>query len=262
MWEEELYGLKRKLEEKFNVEITDEKIKEEIRSCNEERVVLKEFYSLGKLIPPPISDYEMHTILNGVVFTFDKEEQNKKIREITKELKLIYEKGQSKISKSRPRILITGCPLGGVADKTIKQLEDVGGVVVAYENCGGAKNLSKLVDETINPMKALAEKYLSIPCSIMSPNIGRENLLKEMIEEYEIDGVVEIVLQACHTYAIETRNIKKTVNSLGKPFISIETNYSTSDSGQIRTRLEAFIEMLRTISPIIQEEGFSANFDK
>lgn len=244
MWESEVLKFKHKLEEKFSTTVTEDKLRESIKLCNRERKSISDFYSLGKLVPPPLSGYEMFTILNGVLYMFDKEEQISKLNRITESLREIHTKGESKISKSAPRILITGCPLGGVADKIIKQLEEVGAVVVIYENCGGTKNTEKLVDETVEPLKAIAEKYLSIPCSIMSPNKGREEMLTNLIEEYKVDGVIEIVLQSCHTYAIETRNIKRHVNSLDVPFISIETDYSTSDKGQIRTRLEAFVEML------------------
>ena len=104
--------------------------------------------------------------------------------------------------------------------------------------------MERLVDETIDPMRAIAEKYLAIPCSVMTPNKGREELLTELIKEYKVDGVIDIILQSCHTYAIETKTIQKHVNSLEIPFLTIETDYSTSDSGQIRTRLEAFVEMI------------------
>lgn len=244
MWREEVAKFKVKLEEKFGKKISENEIRKAIKECNEERIILKNFYALGKLVPPPLSGYEMQTILNGAVYTFDKEEQNRKIVELTDKFRKIHESGEIRVSPEARRILITGCPIGGVADKIIKQLEEVGAVVVAYENCGGAKNLSRLVDETIDPIDAIAEKYLAIPCSVMSPNKGREELLEELIEEYKVDGVVEIVLQACHTYAVESRNIKRKVNSLGTPFLSLETDYSKSDCGQIRTRLEAFVEMI------------------
>lgn len=244
LWEGEILKFKAKLEGKFSTEITEEKLRESIKLCNEERKTLTEFFELGKLVPPPLSGYEMYTIMNGVLYIFDKNEQQEKLKNIIETLRDRHYNGESKIKTSAPRILITGCPLGGVANKIIKQLEEVGAVVVAYENCGGLKNTERLVDETIDPLKAISEKYLAIPCSIMSPNNGRTELLSKLVEEYKVDGVIEIVLQSCHTYAIETRNIKRHINAMGVPFISIETDYSTSDAGQIRTRLEAFVEML------------------
>jgi benzoyl-CoA reductase/2-hydroxyglutaryl-CoA dehydratase subunit BcrC/BadD/HgdB len=78
----------------------------------------------------------------------------------------------------------------------------------------------------------------------MSPNTARMDYISEMIDEYQVDGVLEIVLQACHTYAIESYNVKKTVNAKGIPYLKIETDYSTADTGQINTRLEAFLETI------------------
>ena len=123
-------------------------------------------------------------------------------------------------------------------------IEEAGGVVVAYENCTGTKNFSNLVDENDDPISAIAKRYMAIPCSIMSPNKDRENVLQEMIKEYKADGVIDVVLQACHTYNVETTNIKRACNEVDTPYMALETDFSTSDAGQIKTRLEAFIEML------------------
>ena len=119
-------------------------------------------------------------------------------------------------------------------------------MVVAFENCSGAKSIDKLVDED-NPdvYDALARRYLNIGCSVMTPNPNRLELLGRLIDEYKVDGVVEMVLQACHTYSVETRKIMKFVNEeKGIPYISVETDYSQSDLGQLNTRIAAFIEML------------------
>ena len=78
----------------------------------------------------------------------------------------------------------------------------------------------------------------------MSPNTARLEYIGDMIDEYHIDGVLEIILQACHTFAIESHYVKKTVLEKGKSYIMIETDYSKSDVGQINTRLEAFLETI------------------
>ncbi|WP_032122283.1 double-cubane-cluster-containing anaerobic reductase [Clostridium amazonitimonense] len=245
LWKNEIIYLKEKIEEDFGVVITEENIKKAIRDRNKERLLLQEFYALSKLSPPPISGYEMHKVLDGVSFTLDKNEQNKKIREMIDDIKSKYENGERRISKTASRILITGCPIGGVADKVIKSIEENNAVVVCYENCSGVKEKSRLVDEDMEPIDALTEKYLNIGCSVMSPNTNRINLLNELIDEYKIDGVIEVVLQACHTYAVETKKIKEFVTKeKGIPYMSLETSYSQSDIGQVKTRISAFIEML------------------
>ena len=245
LWKNEIKELIKKLEEKFNVEITEEKLKDAIKLCNEERNVMKEFFSLAKLVPSPVKGTEMHDVMNSSNFKFDKKEFFEEIRKTTQNMKERYDKGETPFTKDTPRILITGCPTGGVVDKVIKQIEEIGGSVVCIENCVGTKNFEMLVDEeNKDPIEAIAERYINIPCSIMTPNDGRMERIKQYIEDYKVDGVVDVTLTACHTYAIETEKVRRTVEGLGKSYLAIETNYSNSDAPQLRTRLEAFVEML------------------
>lgn len=92
--------------------------------------------------------------------------------------------------------------------------------------------------------RALAKKYLNINCSVMSPNETRMDYISNMIDEYQVDGVLELILCACHTYSIEAYNVKKTAMAQNVPYLMIETDYSKADSGQINTRLEAFLETI------------------
>ena len=118
--------------------------------------------------------------------------------------------------------------------------------MVAFENCSGAKAVEELVDES-NPdvYAALAEKYLNIGCSCMTPNPNRIKMLDRMIDEYQVDGVVDMILTACHTYNVETLSIKRFVNDeKEKAYMTVETDFSQSDVGQLNTRMAAFIEML------------------
>ena len=114
--------------------------------------------------------------------------------------------------EARPRILITGCPIGGAAEKkVVKAIEDNGGWVVGFENCTGAKATERCVEETGDVYDALTDKYLAIGCSCISPNDQRLSLLSQMVDEYQADGVVDVILQACHTYAVESLAIKRHV---------------------------------------------------
>ena len=224
-------------------ENTAEILKEAIKNCNEDRSLLKEFHELGRLKPSVIKGFDIFNVLNGANYTFDKKEMREKVRNTISEVKTKYEKGE--FLPEGPRILVTGCPIGGVANKVINAIENTGAIVVALENCQGYKELHENVDETIDPVEAIAKKYLNIPCSVMTPNNMRIEILKDMIDEYQVDGVIDMTLQACHTYAIEGHNIKKIlVGDKKTPYMNLETNYSTSDEGQIKTRVEAFVEIL------------------
>ena len=244
LWKNEIIRYKEVLEDHFETSISEDEIKKAINLKNRERQALKDFYGLGKLDPPGITGTDILKVLYGSTFKFDREEAIKEISSLTEKVKESYEAGN--VLERKPRILVTGCPTGGVTEKVIKAIEENGGMVVFYENCMGAKAIEDLVDEE-NPdvYEALAEKYLKIGCSCMSPNDKRFELLDRVIDEYKVDAVVDVILQACHTYAIETMNVKSFVNDNKKiPYISVETDYSTSDIGQLNTRMSAFIEMI------------------
>lgn len=246
VWRQEIIYLKERLEKDFDIKVTNEDIENAIKETNKERKLLQEFYALGKLCPPAITGYEMYKILEGSSFTLDKDVQNKNIKDMIDKIKENYNNGERKVSEKAPRILVTGCPIGGVTDKVVKTIEDHGGVVVCFENCGGVKEKGRLIAEDTNdPYTALADKYLNIACSVMAPNDNRIDLLSELIDEYKIDGVVEVILQACHTYNVETKRIKDYVTKeKNVPYLCLETSYSNTDQGQVSTRIEAFIEML------------------
>jgi len=243
MWRREVGRLKDRLEDTFAVHITDEVLSGRISLRNRERAALRSMWELSALDPPAITGKEQNLISEYCEFHFNKEELVPWLENLVSEIRKAYDAGERRVDKKRPRILITGCPLGG-AKKVIDALEDAGGVVVCYENCGGVKELGFLVDEDKPPMEALTDKYLSIGCSVMTPNKARMDNLKSLMDKYKVDGVVEVVLQACHTYAVESYEVREMVRSTGRPYMSLETDYSKSDIGQINTRIGAFLEML------------------
>ena len=249
LWKQEIIKFKEKLESHFGVTITEDQIREAIKIKNEGRKALKEFYSLMKMEPAPMLGGDMYKVLYGSTFKFDQSKIPGEVRAVIEKVKAQYDDGTEDCLKNkfkgRPRIMVTGSPIGGASEKVIKCLEDNGAQVVVYENCGGAKSVDELVDETGDVYEALAKRYLNIGCSCMTPNPRRFELIDRLIDEYKVDAVVEVILQACHTYNVESYNVKKFVTEKKNiPYIGIETDYSTSDVGQISTRLSAFIEML------------------
>lgn len=250
MWKKEMVKFKEFLEEKLEVEITDEKLKDAIKLMNRERNAMKKLHKLNAHKPAPLKGMDMMLAQWLKGFNVDKEYGISLIERLIEEVEDRIEKGIFAYDESAPRILLTGCPVGaGGADKVLRALDEAGASVVALENCTGYKGLDVLVDEDKDPITALAEKYLATPCSCMTPNNSRLDLLKRLADEYQVDGVVDLTWQACHTYNIESFTVKKFVQEeLGLPFIQIETDYSDSDTGQIKTRVEAFLETIE-VSP-------------
>ncbi len=244
LWREEIIRLKDYLEEKFQVVITEEDIKRAIRLENRRRKALKRLYEVMKLEPTPVMGMELLNVLYGSKYRLDTERIPEDLDHLTDQILEEYRINPNR--KSRPRILVTGCPIGGDSNKVVRAVEDNGGVVVAFENCTGAKVIDKLVDED-NPdvYEAIARKYFYIGCAIMTPNDNRIELLGRMIDEFHVDGVVEMILSGCHSVHMESISVRNFVNEEKHiPYIDVVTDYSPGDVGQLNTRMSAFIEML------------------
>lgn len=243
LWKSEILRLQQQIEERFGQPISEAALRDAIVLKNRERQATADFYRLGQLNPPALSGTDILKVVYGATFRFDKNALIAELNEMTARVKAEWEQG--KRLESRPRILITGCPIGGAAEKVVRAIEENGGWVVGYENCTGAKATERNVAEDGDVYDALTDKYLAIGCSCISPNTERLRLLSQMVEEYQADGVVDVILQACHTYAVESLAIKRHVRQQHNiPYMAIETDYSTSDIGQLSTRVAAFIEML------------------
>ncbi|WP_188398542.1 double-cubane-cluster-containing anaerobic reductase [Sporomusa sp. GT1] len=244
LWLAELVRLKERVEKDFGVTITDDNLRDAIRRRNIERRLLKELYELSTMTPPPITGLRQLQILFGSQFKFDWDEKVAEIQNAIDSIKAAYAAGERPVADTAPRILITGCPMGGVTEKVVKVIEEAGAVVVAYENCTGAKQLDRQCPEAGDPMTSIADHYLQIGCAIMTPDKNRFELLERLCEQFQVDGVVEMTLQACHPYAVEAHSVKEFMQKKGIPYLQLETDYGTADIGQLSTRAGAFVEML------------------
>jgi benzoyl-CoA reductase/2-hydroxyglutaryl-CoA dehydratase subunit BcrC/BadD/HgdB len=91
----------------------------------------------------------------------------------------------------------------------------------------------------------MARRYLDVPCAVMSPNPRRYEAVKELAADFSVNAVVDLTWQGCQTYAVESWSLKKFVqDELRLPFLQIETDYSETDTEQLKVRIQAFIEML------------------
>ena len=245
IWYQEVKLLKEKLEEKYGIEITDEKLREAAKKRNALRKKQMELYSLQGANPPAMKATEVMATLAQGVFNFGVDAQYASYSAKVDAAKAAYEAGERPVPASAKRILLTGCPSTGVIQKVGATIENNGGVIVCLDDCGGERTQKMLVDENADDiLRAISDRYLEIHCSVMTTNEGRMENTKAMCEKYSVDGVVEMVLQACHTFNVEANYMQKMCEDAGIPYMKLETDYSTTDSGQIETRLAAFIEML------------------
>lgn len=246
LWKDEVLRLKGKLESLFGVELTGDKLSASIELRNRMHRTLLEFYDLAELPTPVVTGREIMLVSDYMKFTFDYEASIAFVGELTRKLVENYREGERRVDPSARRILITGCPMGKSLEKVADAIEapETNGVIVGFENCGNLKCSFEAVDESKDPIEAIAEKYLNIPCSVMSPNKGRMDLIRHFVREYRAQGVVDVILQACHTYSVESHSVREGLQEMGTPYMAIETDYSQGDVGQLATRFGAFVEML------------------
>ncbi len=244
-WTVMIKKLKGFLEATFNRKIDDTAVEKEIQATNKKNRLMNKIFDFAARTPTPVSWLELYdlTYLGQASTTQD---MLSILNDCVVKLEKRVADGIYHGEKNSPRVLVTGCPVGGDATKVFKVIEDAGGVVVVLDSCTGMKPYASLIDEnTPDPFAALSRRYLELPCSCMTPNSRRLTELDKMIDRFKPDVVVDVVLHACHSYNIESHKIKEHIQEKHRmPFLKIETDYSQSDIGQIRTRVEALFEML------------------
>jgi benzoyl-CoA reductase/2-hydroxyglutaryl-CoA dehydratase subunit BcrC/BadD/HgdB len=238
-WVAELRKLKAELEKRFGVSVTDERIRHAIRTMNKERRLRRQLAELMKADRPPLTGRQLldfKSIISGIDADLDQYSQALDRLQATQSMSVC----------GATRVLLTGVPLVHGAERVLDLIESSGGCVVCMDNCTGLKPIWEDVDESADdPMRALAEKYFRIPCSVMTPNDRRADWIREMVRDYRPQCIVDLVWQACLTYDVESHRIRRLAQELGLPYLRIETDYSPSDSARIALRVEALFETVR-----------------
>jgi benzoyl-CoA reductase/2-hydroxyglutaryl-CoA dehydratase subunit BcrC/BadD/HgdB len=242
-WTAMVRKLKEFLEKTFGVEIMEERIEAEIRETNTKCQLMNRVFDYAALCPPVLHWSEMLDVI-GFEPIVGSGECRQFIEPILAKLDRCRIEGTFFGKPGSPRVLVSGCPVEGEARKVLRIIEEAGGVIVALEGCGGMKGYSIRVEEdTGDPLAAVASSTLKIPCACMSPNKRRMEALDGMILRFKPDVVIDVILQACHTYNVESYRIERHVRkNHGLPFLKIETDYSRSDIEPLRTRVEALLE--------------------
>jgi len=243
-WKQELVKFKKYLEKEFGTRITNKRLKGAIKLMNQERQLRRQIAELAKPNPPLLSGLDIlnaKSLISGIPEDFKvyKEIVSYALRKGSKD------DGLPAGRQGRPRILVTGVPMPHEAEKVMKLIEQSGGAVVAQENCTGLRPIDTDVREDIDPIQALAEKYFYLPCSVMTPNTRRLEALDRLIKQYQPQAVIELIWQGCLTYDVESYFIRRHIKQKHRlPYLKIETNYSPSDAGQLKSRIQALLEMI------------------
>jgi len=240
-WTRELQKFRSYLSTRFGVPVGDDALREAIGLMNRERALRRELAALMSSSRPPLTGLELLELKSTISAIPEDLDQYARTLAILSGLS-----GDEELA-SRVRVLMTGVPMVHGAERVLEIVENSGGLVVAQENCTGLKPLLEDVDPSASdPIQALAEKYYHLPCSVMTPNDGRLDTLRHLVEEYRPDCVIDLVWQACLTYDVESARVQRLADEeLSIPYLRIETDYSPSDSVRIGVRVEALFETIR-----------------
>ncbi len=250
-WLRELDDLRAFLSRRFEVDITDDKLRAAIAALNRERALRRQVAALMKAEHPPLSGRRVLDCKCSIWAMPAALEQYQRVLDAFGGCEKTPATPQpcpgGGNGAERVRVLMTGVPMVHGTERVLDIIETGGGLVVAMENCTGLKPLLEDVDETAaDPLRAIAEKYFHLPCSVMTPNDRRLESLRRLAADYRPECVVELTWQACLTYDVEAHRVKRFVEQeLHLPYLHIETDYSPSDSPRIATRVEALLETVR-----------------
>jgi benzoyl-CoA reductase/2-hydroxyglutaryl-CoA dehydratase subunit BcrC/BadD/HgdB len=239
-WVAELNKLKARLESQFNTTITADSLGDAIKTMNRERRLRRALAHVMTSEAPPITGRQLLTyksIISGIEEDLDQYEEV--LTQLTH---------QPDGHQGRVRVLLTGVPTVHGAERVIDIIEDGGGLIVCMESCTGIKPIWEDVEEgTDDPMTALARKYMDLPCSVMTANDRRMDLLTELAARFNAECIVDLSWQACLTYDVESCRVKHLAeDTLDLPYLRISTDYSPSDTPRIALRVEALLETVRS----------------
>jgi benzoyl-CoA reductase/2-hydroxyglutaryl-CoA dehydratase subunit BcrC/BadD/HgdB len=243
-WIAEVRKFKDQLAKRFNVEITDNALREAIVLMNCERTYRRRLASWMKQDLPPMTGRQLldfKSIISGIEADLRHYEQALDLLEGGAAMP-----GSPKATGRRPvRVLLTGVPMAHGAERVMDLIEKAGATVVCMETCTGLKPILEDVNPADpDPIRAIADKYYHLPCSVMTLNEDRFKSIKTLAAEYRPDCVIELVWQACLTYDVESIRVRAMVETeLHLPYLKITTDYSPSDSARIEARIQALVEM-------------------
>ncbi|MGA2873891.1 MAG: double-cubane-cluster-containing anaerobic reductase [Nitrososphaerales archaeon] len=247
LWLSEVKLFKERMESLTGHVIEKDALKDSIRLINAKRAALKRVALTRRASPVPISGLDA-LLVNQISFYDDVQRFTQMTNELADELETRVKNGVGVADKDKSRLMFSGCPMAIPNWKLHSIIESMGFPVVAEESCIGSRYFTDQVepkgDSMDSLLEALVERYSKISCACFTPNTERIDKVVKMAKDFDASGVVYNVLQYCHTYNVEAIKVEKALKAANFPMLKIETDYGTEDVEQIKTRVEAFTEML------------------
>ncbi len=244
----EFEKLARELEDLTGRRLEVEPLRAAIGTVNAKRAALARLAQLRAADPPPISGLDA-LLINQIAFYDDPARFTKAVHDVCDELEGRVARGEGVMPAGTPRVILSGCPMAVPNWKVPAIVEQAGAVVVGEESCVGERGQRNLVEATGDTldelMDRLVDRYFQIDCAIYTPNPERQEHTRAMQRSLHADGVIHYALQFCTPYQMEAFTMERHLEGENVPVLRIETDYGAEDVGQLRTRIEAFVERLR-----------------
>ncbi len=248
LWIGELKRLVAKVEEVTGNTITSEKLAEATELINRKRAALDRLFELRKARPAPISGLDALLVVQ-ISFYDDPARFAQQTNALCDELEGRVRAGEGVAAPHARRILYTGTPMPIPFWTVPALIESTGAVVVAEESCTGSRLLAG--GPTAVPgdgldaqLAAIADRQLQTNCACFTPNEARIEDILRMVKEYQADGVIHFSLSFCQPYNLEGVRVQKALQAAGIPVLLLEGDYTQEQAGQLKTRIEAFVETL------------------
>jgi benzoyl-CoA reductase/2-hydroxyglutaryl-CoA dehydratase subunit BcrC/BadD/HgdB len=252
-WNDEIKQMKTRIEKFTGNKITRKNLKEAIEISHRATKAFRRLQELRK--GPPVIMGRDAMLVNQTFLWDDKKRWTEKTEALCDELDKRVQRKDWVCASDTPRVMITGTPMFWPDNWKLPSLVEESnpqGIIVADELCSGERILNDPVgvdewsmDDMLN---AIGERYLmasTCPCfTSKDGNEDRINWLLNKVKEWNVQGVIYYVVRGCMLYAMEYTRVKKALDKINIPVYYLDTEYTREDVGQMKTRVEAFLEML------------------
>jgi len=223
-----------------SVELSDEALRQAITRHNENRARQRELYELRKDEPPSVSASEvLNTVICNLGLPVD--EGNRLLDDAIARIK----SGHARQSGKKVRLLLWGGQLDNT--KVLDTIEDCGANIVVDDLCTGYRNFRQDVETTPDPMAGLTGFYsdAQICARTYRDNVSeRFSHIKDLARDFKVDGAILYLLRYCDINGFDMPFLRDYLESINIPVLVIEDDYSSGILAQVRTRVQAFVEML------------------
>lgn len=248
-WLAENRILKKRLQELTGKTISRKEVKNAILLLRRRYDVVRRIMDIRKSTMPVLLGRDAFLVIQASFFD-NIRRWITKTEQLCDELELNIKHQKIINKKNAVRVLVTGAPIIMPNFKIPNIIESLHAYIAIDETCAGTQHIYDPVEvdewTMLDMMRAISERYLMpsmCPCYVKAED--RIDKLMDMIKEYKIDGVIYHTLRLCLLYDIESSKVRDVMEEEGVPFLHINTDYSKEDKEQLRTRIEAFIEIIQ-----------------